>query len=99
VRGTLGAIQYRAGQDAETVQELNESIRLHPNGGMSLDFLLLAMAHHRLGKPADARTWFEKATQAHAKQAPDSWSERLEWQLLHREAEALLKEPPPDPKK
>jgi len=63
------------------------------------DFLFLAMAHHRLGKPADARSWLEKAAQAHAKQVPAFWADRLEWQLLYREPETLLKIPPPDPKK
>jgi hypothetical protein len=56
------------------------------------------MAHHRLGKPTDAKSWLEKAVQAHARQAPGIWTERLEWQLLHREAEALLKMKP-EPKK
>jgi tetratricopeptide (TPR) repeat protein len=99
VRNTLGAILYRAGHDAEAVKELNESIKLNRAGGTAIDFLFLAMAHHRLGKPDAARSWFEKATQAHAKKPPATWTDRLEWQLLHREAEALLKEPPPNPKK
>jgi WD40 repeat protein/Flp pilus assembly protein TadD len=99
VRNTLGAILYRAGQDGEAVRELNESIRLQANSGNELDYLFLAMAHHRLGKPDEARSWLEKATQVQAKLRPVSWTDRLEWQLLYREAEALLKEPPPDPKK
>jgi tetratricopeptide (TPR) repeat protein len=98
-RNALGAILYRAGQYDEAVKELNESIPLNGAGGTAIDFLFLAMAHHRLGKPAEAQKWLEKATQAHAQQPPVAWTDRLEWQLLHGEAEALLKEPPPDPKK
>jgi WD40 repeat protein/Flp pilus assembly protein TadD len=99
MHNTLGAVLYRAGQDADAIKELNKAIRLNPAGGTVHDFLFLAMAHHRLGKPADARSWLEKAAQAHAKQVPAFWADRLEWQLLHREAETLLKSPPPDPKK
>jgi tetratricopeptide (TPR) repeat protein len=100
VRNPLGPILYRAGQDAEAVKELNEAIRLSKVGGTWFDFLFLAMAHHRIGKPAEAKTWLQKAQEAHAK-PPQSgfWVHRLEWELLQREAEALLKEPPPDPKK
>jgi len=99
VRNTLGAILYRAGQDTEAIKELTEAIRLNSAGGTAIDFLFLAMAHHRLGKPADAKNWLEKATQAHTKQLPVFWTDRLEWQLLHREAEALLNARPPEPKK
>jgi tetratricopeptide (TPR) repeat protein len=96
---TLGAILYRAKQNAAAIEELKESVRLNPVGGSSFDFLFLAMAHHRLGKGIEARSWLDKAAQAHAKQSPTFWTDRLEWQLLHREAEALLKEPPPEPRK
>jgi tetratricopeptide (TPR) repeat protein len=97
--GVLGAILYRAGVHAEAVSELIEAVKINTDGGTARDFLFLAMAHHQIGKTDEARSWLEKATQAHAKQPPVSWTERLEWQLLHREAEALLKEPPPAPKK
>jgi tetratricopeptide (TPR) repeat protein len=95
----LGATLFRVGQQEEAVRELKQSIELDPAGGWPMGFLLLAMAHHRLGKPAEARDWLEKATQAHARQPAVFWTERLEWQLLHCEAEALLKESGAEPKK
>src|SRR5262249_32601590 len=73
-RNALGAILYRAGQYDEAVKELNESIPLNGTGGTAIDFLFFAMAHHRLGKSHDARSWFDKATQAHAKQLPGGWT-------------------------
>jgi hypothetical protein len=67
-----------------------------------LNWLVLAMASHRLGQPREARQWLEKA---------DQWREQLprgkgggaisppglagadwvEFHVLYREAEALLK--------
>ncbi|HKB42047.1 MAG TPA: WD40 repeat domain-containing protein, partial [Gemmataceae bacterium] len=99
MHNTLGAVLYRAGQDTAAIKELNAAIQLNPAGGTVLDFLFLAMAHHRLGKVADAKSWLAKARQAQEKQPPVFWTDRMEWQLLHREAETLLKTPPPDPKK
>ncbi len=60
------------------------------------------MAYHRLGKPAEARNWLKKAPEAHAKQTDPAladlsllaWVDQLQWQLLYREAEALLKAEP-----
>jgi Flp pilus assembly protein TadD len=90
IRNTLGAVLYRAGQDAEAVKELNESIRLNEAGGSPVDFLFLAMACQRLGKPADAQSWLARAAQAHGKQAlAVFWVERLEWEILDREAKLL----------
>jgi WD40 repeat protein/Flp pilus assembly protein TadD len=99
LRNSLGAVLYRAGQDPEAVKELNESIRLNPAGGTSIDFLFLAMAQHRLGKTEEARKRLDKAVAAHDKQAPATWTDRLEWQVLHREVESQLKVPSPEPKK
>jgi tetratricopeptide (TPR) repeat protein len=98
-RSTLGAILYRASKHPEAITELNESLKLSGKGGTSADFLFLAMAHHRLNQPDESRLWLEKAVQALDKDPPGSWTERLEQQLHRREAEALLKEPPGDPKK
>ena len=46
-------ILYRAGQDAEAVRELNETIRLRNAPGEWADFLFLAMAQQHLGQPAE----------------------------------------------
>jgi tetratricopeptide (TPR) repeat protein len=78
---------------ADAVAELKTAIKLNESGGTPNDFLFLAMAHHRLGKSDEARTWLDKARQAHKIQPPVFWTDRLEWQLLHQEAEALLSPP------
>jgi Tfp pilus assembly protein PilF len=97
-RNTLGAILYRAGQDAEAVKELNEAIRLQKYGGAWADCVFLAMAHQRLGQPADAKSWMAKAEPLLGARQGEEWEVILEKQVLRREVEALLKEPPPDPK-
>ena len=99
MRNTLGAVLYRAGEDVEAVKELNESIRLNGAGGSPVDFLFLAMACQRLGKPDEAASWLERAEQAKGKQAPAVfWVERQEWELLHREDATLVKNSKRDPK-
>jgi tRNA A-37 threonylcarbamoyl transferase component Bud32/tetratricopeptide (TPR) repeat protein len=88
-RSTLGAILYRAGQAKEAVAELNESIRLSDQGGTWADFLFLAMAHKRLGDAREAEKWLGRAVQALDKGPPPE--QRLEAQLLRREAEQLVR--------
>jgi tetratricopeptide (TPR) repeat protein len=93
---TLGAALYRAGRFGEAVSKLDES--LESQGGRGpLDWLFLAMAHHRLGHTDEAHNWLDKAAEwidqnresAIFGSEPD-WTERLERQLLRREAEALI---------
>jgi WD40 repeat protein/serine/threonine protein kinase/tetratricopeptide (TPR) repeat protein len=70
-------------------------------GGDALDWLFLAMAHHRLGHAVEARHWLDKAVAAidRATQdppdgaSPDSridWQTRLYYRVLRREAEDLI---------
>jgi tetratricopeptide (TPR) repeat protein len=93
---TLGAALYRAGRFDEAVGKVDES--LESQGGRGpLDWLFLAMAHHRLGHTDDAHQWLDKAAEWIDEKresgiygaAPD-WTERLERQLPRREAEALI---------
>jgi Flp pilus assembly protein TadD len=87
----LGAILYRAGRHQDAVTELNSAVKLSEQGGTAKWFLFLAMAQHRLGKHGDAWAWLEKARQAHERERTGLWTDRLEWQVLLREAEALVK--------
>jgi len=60
------------------------------------------MSHHRLGHPQEARTWLDRAGRwiEEALGKPDfriegrqlDWRQRLELQVLRREAEALIEE-------
>jgi WD40 repeat protein/tetratricopeptide (TPR) repeat protein len=106
---TLAAVLYRAGKVDEALQRFEEAMKLHGKGGMAWDWLFLAMAHHRLGHASEARQWLDKSI-AWIQQLEDgkikepllggtlSWSNRLELQLLTREAEVLLKPPGQDKK-
>lgn len=58
----LGAVQYRAGQDAEALNQLSESIRVHPAWiGRGQSHIFLALACHRLGRAKEAHNWLAKS--------------------------------------
>jgi WD40 repeat protein/serine/threonine protein kinase/Flp pilus assembly protein TadD len=96
----LGLACYRAGQYREAVRHFEASLQAQVDWpGRFLNWLGLALAHQRLGRPQEARRWSDKATawldaQAAGKQNPASampvpdW---LEYQVLRRETEALRK--------
>jgi hypothetical protein len=72
----------------EAIDELTEAIKLSPTKGTASDFLFLALAHQQLGQAGEAKKWFDRAAQAGDKPSPqDTWGQRLQWQLLRREAE------------
>jgi Flp pilus assembly protein TadD len=57
----LGAAHHRAGNDAEAVKRLEESLRVHPAWiGRGQNYVFLAMATHRLGWDDEAREWLKK---------------------------------------
>jgi uncharacterized protein (TIGR03067 family) len=84
---TLGLADYRAGRFNLAIQQL-ETVngtgwRARPN-----NYLVLAMAHHRLGQALDARHWLDEA-----RRNPIPYvhpHESMAYQLLRREAEALV---------
>jgi serine/threonine protein kinase/Flp pilus assembly protein TadD len=100
---TLAVAHYRAGQFEQTVEHCQTSLRIGDNwGGDVLNWLLLAMAHERLGNADEARHWLDKAvkwidlaTEGKPKEARyylplPSACDRQEVQLLLREAESLI---------
>jgi hypothetical protein len=98
----LGAALYRAGRLEEAVQRLTAG-----TGFDDTRWLFLAMAHARLGHPAEARQWLAKARthiepQYQRRRASPPEGGRFGWPLrvgvLHllREAEALI--PPAGPR-
>jgi tetratricopeptide (TPR) repeat protein len=106
---TLGAVAYRAGRPEEAIQHLQEAVKLHGQGGTPWDWLLLAMACHRAKRTDEARTWLAKAAtwidKAKAPAGPGAGQpeplgldQRLELELLRREAEAVLAGREPKPK-
>jgi WD40 repeat protein/serine/threonine protein kinase/lipoprotein NlpI len=96
---TLGAALYRARRDEDAVRRLSAGVAAHGKGGLPQDWLFLAMAHHRLGMADEARKWLDRAARFLDRPDPrhpatgerDSWSDRIETQLLRREAEAELR--------
>ncbi len=102
VRNTLGAALYRAGQWEQAVQTLEQN----KGAAMGFDWLFLAMAHHRLSHGDKAReylglasAWSERGQRENTplSMAGESlnFDQRLEFQVLRREAEELLKGPIP----
>jgi WD40 repeat protein/tetratricopeptide (TPR) repeat protein/serine/threonine protein kinase len=99
---TLGIAHYRAGHFRQAIRHLHESLDVKPEwDSAALDWLVLAMAHHRLGEKREARRWFGKAAawmdqatrQAVADNRPSPPIEWWNWadcQFLRREAETLI---------
>jgi serine/threonine protein kinase/Tfp pilus assembly protein PilF len=103
----LAGFCYRAGEFNGADQSLNGLEKQPPEGGDRVfGWLFHAMTLQRLGRPGDAAPWLAKAVAwmgdaeqaklpAGHKIADWPWNQRLELSLLRREAEAVLKEPPP----
>jgi WD40 repeat protein len=106
---SLGAALLRAGQPEAAVQRLTQALGVQQESPTS--WLLLALAHQRLGHAEEARTrlrqarqWIDRATPKTAEGAaalPGSdgmpWMERLGLQQLRREAEAWIRDVPSGP--
>jgi tetratricopeptide (TPR) repeat protein/tRNA A-37 threonylcarbamoyl transferase component Bud32 len=100
---SLAVAHYRAGQYESAVRRSEQSLKDDPAWpGHVVDWLVLAMAHQRLGHADEARQWMDKAVVwidraavGLPKDAPfalpvPSWTDRLEVHLLRREADGLI---------
>jgi tetratricopeptide (TPR) repeat protein len=96
----LGLASYRAGQYQEAIAYLNRSNAARwTEAAKSMNFLVLAMAQHQLGQADEAAQSLETARKLIALAAPKKAGEPvdlfapdwIEYQVLVREAEALLK--------
>ncbi len=98
-----GALHYRAGRFQQAVALFEQSLRVDAKPGRAvLNWLWLALANQRLGKPLEARHWLGKAT-AWLDQYRDGMPARaedelglhlhnwLEAHVLRREAEAMIR--------
>jgi tetratricopeptide (TPR) repeat protein len=92
----LGLAQYRAGQFDQALQSFTKAMNWNYAG---LNWFGLALVHHRLGHPDEARQCLDKGIQWLEREGPpgpgqpanlpaQDW---LEAQLLRREAEEVLK--------
>ena len=89
---SLGAARYRAGQFKEAVAALDKASKQRPGGGTIQTKLYLVMAHHRLDHADTAKTLLGEALAAAEKAGALVWNQRVEIDLLRREAEALVGE-------
>jgi hypothetical protein len=107
----LGLAYYRAGLNDKAIECLKKCVddlpNWKPNAG---NMLVLAMAHHRLKQDVEARHWLDRAGQlAPPNTGPEleqpndflplgrEWLEWLGLQMLHREANDLLRAGRADP--
>ena len=90
---TLGAALFRAGDLPSATRQLDEARAIHGRRPCVREWLWLALVHQRMGSKEEARQWLKKATDALA--APETaalpWVQRLQLELLRREAERLIK--------
>jgi tetratricopeptide (TPR) repeat protein len=104
-----GALHFRAGRFKEAVPLLEQSLQADPLSGRAvLNWLWLALAEQRLGKPDEARLWLAKAQtwlDQYSGEMPSRAEQELglhlhnwlEAHILRREAEALLDTGPTKP--
>jgi tetratricopeptide (TPR) repeat protein len=101
----LGAALYRAGQLDRAADQLRATILALGEEASVHEQLFLALAEQRRGHDDQARQWLERAARvldatpaARGRYDVDAalfWNERLELDLLRREAEALVQPPKP----
>jgi serine/threonine-protein kinase len=89
----LGLANYRAGRYEDAVRVLGQSTEAAPHWhAVALNWPVLAMAHLRLGHEDEAKRWLDRAEQADPA-AISTWWDRVELQVLRREAEAVVRDP------
>jgi len=87
---TLGAALFRAGRFEDAAQRLKEGIQLRDGRGVPKDWVFLAMAHHRLGHPEEARRLLDRLRNHEPSTDPNKFWDELEIRLLRSEAEAVI---------
>jgi predicted Zn-dependent protease len=86
VQLALAAARLRAGRAEAAVTVLEAAVKAVP--GTPDGWLLLALAHQRLGHMGEAGSALEKTKD---NPLPGRWNEQLELELLRREAEAAVR--------
>jgi predicted Zn-dependent protease len=89
--GSSGAAFYRAGKYKDAREYLDRAVVRRGKGGSVRMQLFLALAHQRLGHPAEAKTWLARAVKQLEATKSAPWEERVCWRHLRQEAEDLLK--------
>ncbi len=95
----LAAAHYRAGQFREAIQRAQEALDTKvrmDNDDRAQDWLVLALAHQRLGETRAARKWLQQAVRWFEENPwretgeRGAWERRLIAERLRQEAEALI---------
>jgi serine/threonine protein kinase/WD40 repeat protein len=87
-QNTLGVVLYRVGQYDEAIRCLEPNVKL--SGRLAaFDLYFLAMSHHRLGQPAKAREYFDRANASANAETGLSAGQRQELAGFRAEAEGL----------
>jgi WD40 repeat protein/tetratricopeptide (TPR) repeat protein len=94
---TLGTALYRAGRFDEAVARLKDAIEAGRERALPQDWLVLAMAHARAGRDAEARKCLARAVRdiersggGKAVGGLSQWTTRLEIRVLRAEAERVV---------
>ena len=90
---TLGVVQYRVGRYAEAIMTLQRSLAAGHGQFDAFDLFFLAMAHHRLGNPQEARTCFDRAVHWLGEQQTLPGQHAREPAAFRAEAESVLAGP------
>jgi serine/threonine protein kinase/WD40 repeat protein/Flp pilus assembly protein TadD len=100
-RHVVGNAYFRAGQHQKAINFLEPAIDADPRWDHQIwNWLVIAMAHHELGRLDQAREWFDKADRwlKQAVKNRPNWSGRT-WaalEAIHGEAAALIGGPKPE---
>jgi tetratricopeptide (TPR) repeat protein len=90
---TLALAHYRAGDLKLAIERAQQSLQGSPWSAPHLNWVLLALVHHRLGHPNEAEHWLDKAERAVLNDVfrdslhPQDW---VESQILLREARTVM---------
>jgi tetratricopeptide (TPR) repeat protein len=79
ILNTLGVALYRAGQHAQAIATLEQSLAATKGQVAAFDLFFLAMARHRLGQTVQARNSFDRAVRwwGEQKQLSDQYAKEL----------------------
>jgi Flp pilus assembly protein TadD len=93
----LGVALYRAGKFEKALDRLNEAIKLQHGKETAWNWYCLAMCYGAAGKNAEARqalakghAWVEAQAKGHTDVEELLWYDRVELELLRREAEKVV---------
>jgi tetratricopeptide (TPR) repeat protein len=87
---TIGGVFLRAGRYEEAVKHLRQGIAATNDGGAKQDWLLLALAYHHLGRPAEARRALASIPKDSPLNRRESVWDSAEVELLEQEVAKVL---------